>query len=710
MKDRNKIFCIYGIIILMISFVFLPEKVSAASIQSGYYVICSSMDNNQALNVSGASEKSGANIQLWKYSARPESVFKISSYKNGYYKITSLNSGNVLNVSGNSKKSKTNLNQASWKGSNGQLWKFISAGNGNYHIQSKLGTYIDAAGGKSKNGTNVWMYNSNKTKSQKWKLKKISNYLYCGTSVKSFSSAGGSSSAAVTVIGNWKVSSNSSWLKVSKGSSKIYIKCSKNTGASRKGTITLKCGSITKNITVSQNAAVSSVSNGTYFIESAINNNYVLDVNGASSSDGANVQLWSKANVNQKKFTITKVSGEYYKITAAHSDKVLDVANGSKASGTNVWQCSYNGTSAQLWRFVPAGNGYYYIQSKLGTYLDAANGKAENGNNVWACTGNKTKAQKWKLCKTTISAKVKNGLYTIGSSINTFYVLDVAGVSGEDCANIQLWGRGDVNHQKFYFINETGEYYKIVAAHSNKVLDVANGSKSSGTNVWQCTYNGTDAQLWRFVSAGNGYYYIQSKLGTYLDAANGQAGNGINVWACTGNKTNAQKWKLTPTKLAQNISSGIRLSHHMNISMRQGDYSAFTVPYGYNAGCCATAYAVGLSIVKGKSYNPTLYWHDGPYGYCTYFDAGGVDTEKTYNATTIYNALKRGKPTMLHYAYANNSGEHWVLIIGVRSGANENNLSYSDFIVIDPASGLEKSLTSSYKFAGGKVKGMKVFL
>ena len=60
-------------------------------------------------------------------------------------------------------------------------------------------------------------------------------------------------------------------------------------------------------------------------------------------------------------------------------------------------------------------------------------------------------------------------------------------------------------------------YYKIESKLSGKVLDVANGSRTAGANVWQYSWNGSDAQLWRFVDAGDGKYYIQSKLGTVLD-------------------------------------------------------------------------------------------------------------------------------------------------------------------------------------------------
>lgn len=143
-----------------------------------------------------------------------------------------------------------------------------------------------------------------------------------------------------------------------------------------------------------------------------------------------------------------------------------------------------------------------------------------------------------------------------------------------------------------------------------------------------------------------------------------------------------------------NKTTEIKLAHHMNGSLKQ-----------FDKGCCAMSYAIGLSIINGRSYNPVTYWYDGT----THYDSGRVGSYVNFNAMTVYNALRNGKPTMIHYKYAGNTGQHWVLIMGVRSGVDSNNLSYEDFYAIDPATGRQIPLTSSYRWAGCKVSGMKVF-
>ena len=298
------------------------------------------------------------------------------------------------------------------------------------------------------------------------------------------------------------------------------------------------------------------IEDGTYIIKSGVNNDYVLDIVGASKVSGANLQLYKNASAEQQRFNVKYLSDGYYMITAVHSSKVLDVANAGKTAGTNVWQCTINNADAQKWIIKDAGDGYYYLISKCnGLYLDVANGIAANGTNVQVCYGNNSKAQKFKFEKyssnfnssnntPTGTKTIEDGTYQIQSGINNTFVLDVLNESKVSGANIQLFTSKTIESQKFNVKYLGDGYYTIAAAHSGKVLDVANAGKTAGTNVWQCTINNADAQKWVIKDAGDGYYYLISKCnGLYLDVANGIAANGTNVQVCYGNNSNAQKFK-----------------------------------------------------------------------------------------------------------------------------------------------------------------------
>ena len=72
--------------------------------------------------------------------------------------------------------------------------------------------------------------------------------------------------------------------------------------------------------------AATTIKNGTYNIVSALNNNKVIDIDGAKTANETSVQIWDCTDELQQQFKFTKVSGTYYKITDMNSGRVLDVA------------------------------------------------------------------------------------------------------------------------------------------------------------------------------------------------------------------------------------------------------------------------------------------------------------------------------------------------------------------------------------------------
>ena len=147
-----------------------------------------------------------------------------------------------------------------------------------------------------------------------------------------------------------------------------------------------------------QSQTTKSLENGVYTIYSALGSNMVLDIDGGSENSGANLQLWTKSNVDQQKFKIEYLNNGYYKIISLKSNKVLDVANGSNQNGANVWQYQANNSKAQQWIIKDAGDGYFYIISRCNElYMDVANGQANCGTNIQVYEGNYTPAQKFKF-------------------------------------------------------------------------------------------------------------------------------------------------------------------------------------------------------------------------------------------------------------------------------------------------------------------------
>ncbi|HFA48779.1 MAG TPA: hypothetical protein ENJ95_07165, partial [Bacteroidetes bacterium] len=158
-----------------------------------------------------------------------------------------------------------------------------------------------------------------------------------------------------------------------------------------------------------------------------------------------------------------------------------------------------------------------------------------------------------------LAADIKEGTYFIQSKVSG-KVLDIQDWSKAAGGNIWQWQKHGGANQQFEIKAAGGGYYSIRSLHSNMYLDVQNGSAKGGANVWQYPWNGTDAQLWRFVEEkkGSGYYRIFTKLGKNLciDLPYGKKDNGVNIQIETRNQWEAQVFRLVPVPAQGNAGSG----------------------------------------------------------------------------------------------------------------------------------------------------------
>ncbi|MEL6919067.1 MAG: RICIN domain-containing protein [Bacteroidota bacterium] len=139
--------------------------------------------------------------------------------------------------------------------------------------------------------------------------------------------------------------------------------------------------------------------------------------------------------------------------------------------------------------------------------------------------------------------------FIIQSAINNNLVLSPEGNSNGIRKEIKVkdYKRGKRAQQWVVQYSGDGDYFYLKSAASNYVLDVKNGSRDIRTPVWTYAKNRGNAQKWKKVHAGGGYFYLQSKLGHYLDVKGGVNRDGNPVWTYAFNKGNAaQRWKFVP--------------------------------------------------------------------------------------------------------------------------------------------------------------------
>ena len=140
-------------------------------------------------------------------------------------------------------------------------------------------------------------------------------------------------------------------------------------------------------------------SSGTYVIHSALAENKVLDIAGASKKSGGNLQIYEGNASAAQQFTLTRLSDGTCHISPVCSALALDVEGAKAASGTNVRQYTANGTRAQRWRLIPAEDGTFGIEPVCapGFRLDIAGASRKNGTNVRIYAANGTAAQRFSF-------------------------------------------------------------------------------------------------------------------------------------------------------------------------------------------------------------------------------------------------------------------------------------------------------------------------
>ena len=102
-------------------------------------------------------------------------------------------------------------------------------------------------------------------------------------------------------------------------------------------------------------------------------------------------------------------------------------------------------------------------------------------------------------------------------------------LNGSNGTSLQLYSLHCKVNQ-IWTLGKVGNYYYFKSKWNGKAIDVPDGNAYSGHQLQGYSYNGTDAQLWRLESLGDGTYCIHSKLNDSLV---------WDVWGATWNDSSA---------------------------------------------------------------------------------------------------------------------------------------------------------------------------
>lgn len=386
------------------------------------------------------------------------------------------------------------------------------------------------------------------------------------------------------------------------------------------------------------------IESGTYVIASKKDSHKVLDMAGASTSNGGNAQLYDSNGTDAQRWYIefdrdknSKTYG-YCTIKNLNSGLALDVNAGVAANGQNVQQYAPNGTKAQWWKlkkvFDRKGSflGYTIISGISNGYaLDLQWGGTANGTNLWLYGLNNSLAQLFSFTDASKVAGSRNdvikkanehkddladGTYVISSDGSVRRVYDVENGSKGNSANVRVWDYNASGAQRWKVstvFDVAGNAWRTIKnVNSGLVLDVSGGQARNEANIQQYAFNGTNAQRWVIARNADGSFTLWSALGLNLvaDLQWGSTACGANAWLYAANGSKAQKFLFTSTTTTR-AEAGKTLDDGLYTSTANG--KAWDVPAASNTnGKQLQAYGSNGTLAQGFQFvydSRTGYYH-----------------------------------------------------------------------------------------------------
>ena len=353
-------------------------------------------------------------------------------------------------------------------------------------------------------------------------------------------------------------------------------------------------------------------SDGSYIIESIINNNYVTT---GGTGNGSNVTTSKYTGSDAQKWYLYSVNGNYELAPKNSTGQRMNVAGGGTGDGTNIitWQAMSGSTDIQFkinkcgtkyiynlgtdfvatindvkvgkpfkaasngnvelttskgntdekWWFIRQADGTYIIESLYNNNYITTSGTG-NGSNVTTSKYTGSDSQKWYVYPS-------NGKYELAPKNSTGQRMNIAGGGTGDGTNIITWQEmSGSNDTRFSIVNVGSRYiYNLGSEFVANINDVKVGKplKSVNGNVELGTASGSLNEKWYFTRQADGSYFIQSLSdNNYVTVSGGSNKNGTNIITSKYTGGNEQRWFVYPYNNKFELVPKCAMSFRMNLS------------------------------------------------------------------------------------------------------------------------------------------------
>ena len=289
------------------------------------------------------------------------------------------------------------------------------------------------------------------------------------------------------------------------------------------------------------------------------------------NSDVSKLRLWARGVGHDRMWKVTE-NGDYVYFTDTTSGEVIEIPFRDVSNGRQLWVNKYKGTDEQLWKLEKADDDSYYIRSKLndGFAMDNYGATSDNGAQINVHEFNKGDNQRFRLLTKEQAEEASKSIDGFGADEGFSIVPQHAGgsaldVSTSDKTKVQLHKTHRGENQTWKLI-KNGEYFSILNFMNNKVLEVSGGKTDNGTVLTTAAYDGSDKQFWKLDPAGDGSYFIRSKLNDKkaVDVKSRGVGNGNAIILQELNKGKNQRFRFVHSTTPEPMNEWGATRHDVN--------------------------------------------------------------------------------------------------------------------------------------------------
>ncbi|MDB5272802.1 MAG: Ricin lectin [Chitinophagaceae bacterium] len=289
------------------------------------------------------------------------------------------------------------------------------------------------------------------------------------------------------------------------------------------------------NVSNSQRFKFTNLGDGLYSIQN-VNSGKVIDVDGAKNDNGTKIQQWGNANGINQKFIAYKMSDGSYKFIIPYNGHVMDMPG---------WPTNQGGLVAEYENFSVDGqySGMWYLEPSpdpntgvVSAYTDPNGGGYSTGFAVGDYTLAAMKAKGFPdnvMSCLRIAEGFKVTLYSddnfTGNSIDLTSGVEVFSSQWDNqVSSIRVRPNGNPNLAGTYYVKN---------GMSGLCMDVWGLATNDGAGIMQGAFNGGANQKFKFVHLGDGAYKIISQnSGKVMDVtgASQKEGTLIVQWSDAG--------------------------------------------------------------------------------------------------------------------------------------------------------------------------------